>query len=433
LTASLHAEQHGAEQHGAEGYRSLDAHALRGYLAGRAELAGALGGAPEAWSIEEIGDGNLNLVFVVRGAAGSLIVKQALPYIRLVGEGWPLPLSRAHYEHLALQEEARCAPGAAPVVRHYDETLALMVMEHLTPHIILRKGLIAGTLYPRFAGDMAEFLAGTLFRTSALGSPAAEHKARMAAFAGNHALCRVTEDLVFTDPYFDAPLNRWTRPHLDDAVAALWRDAPLKVAAQALKHRFVTEAQALIHGDLHTGSIMVTPQSTRVIDPEFAFVGPMGFDTGALIANLLLAFFAKTSAAAPEAKDAAYADWILRQAEAVWTGFERRFLELWRAQDASELFGGHLFPVAGGQAEVLEAHRQAFMRDLWRSTLGFAGCKMIRRIVGLAHVADFETIEDLEQRARGERRALALARSLMLQPQALADVGEVAAAARALP
>jgi 5-methylthioribose kinase len=44
----------------------------------------------------------------------------------------------------------------------------------------------------------------------------------------------------------------------------------------------VSSAEALIHGDLHTGSVMVTREETRVIDPEFAFYGPMDFDVGAV-------------------------------------------------------------------------------------------------------------------------------------------------------
>lgn len=58
-------------------------------------------------------------------------------------------------------------------------------------------------------------------------------------------------------------------------------------------YRFCERAQALIHGDLHTGSVMVTQDSTQVIDPEFAFYGPMGFDIGAFLGNLILAFFAQ--------------------------------------------------------------------------------------------------------------------------------------------
>ena len=188
-------------------------------------------------------------------------------------------------------------------------------MEYLRPHVIMRKGLIRGIEYPRFADDIAEFLAATLFNTSALAGTAAEHKARVELFAPNTALCKITEDLVFTDPYREAPLNRWTRPWLDAQKLAFERDSALKVAAQALKLKFMTSAEALIHGDLHTGSIMATPEDTRVIDPEFAFIGPMGFDVGAVIGNLLLAYFAQGGhEAAPHARDA-YRRWILAQAE----------------------------------------------------------------------------------------------------------------------
>lgn len=38
---------------------------------------------------------------------------------------------------------------------------------------------------------------------------------------------------------------------------------------------------------------MVTQESTQVIDPEFSFYGPMGFDIGAFLGNLILAFFSQ--------------------------------------------------------------------------------------------------------------------------------------------
>ncbi len=50
--------------------------------------------------------------------------------------------------------------------------------------------------------------------------------------------------------------------------------------------------QALVQGDFHTGSLMVTEDTMYAIDAEFAFYGPMAFDVGKIIANLLLAFFA---------------------------------------------------------------------------------------------------------------------------------------------
>ena len=415
-----------------EGYRPQDAESLPAYLAEQPELRSALGGAPEAWTVEEVGDGNLNLVFKVRGPAGGLAVKQALPYVRLVGESWPLPLSRAHYEHLALTTEAKHAPGLVPAVRHYDQTLALIAMELLEPHVILRRGMIAGTLYPRFVEDITTFTANTLFHTSDLALTAAAKKDLVAAFAGNSALCKITEDLIFTEPYTIADNNRWTSPQLDPYAAGLREDGDLKVAISRLKLRFLGDAQALIHGDLHTGSIMVTESDTRVIDPEFAFMGPMGFDLGALVANLLLNYFSQDGhEERPGARDD-YRAWVLETTEGVWSGFREKFLALWRsAAAAGDGYPAALFQGPLGAAR-LELERKAYLERLYRDTLGFAAAKMIRRIVGLAHNIDLEWIEDPERRARCEARALTLAREMMVNPGAFPSIGDVAEAAAEL-
>src|SRR5690606_19446052 len=82
-------------------------------------------------------------------------------------------------------------------------------------------------------------------------------------------------------------------PQLDALVAELRADRDLKVEAQKLKHMFAANAETLVHGDLHSGSIMVTDEDTRVIDPEFAFYGPMAFDVGMLLANFWMAYFSQ--------------------------------------------------------------------------------------------------------------------------------------------
>lgn len=220
-------------------YRILHEGDLRDYLAGVSELRALLGGEPASWSVTEVGDGNLNLVFIVKGAGGGIAVKQALPYVRLVGESWPLPLSRAHYEHLALSRQAQLAPGLVPAVLHHNDALAVTVMELLEPHIIMRKGLVAAEQYPRFVDDITTFMARTLFFTSDLALSAAEKKEGIAAFAGNHALCKITEDLIFTDPYRIAEQNRWTAPYLDGLAAELRDDMELHVAVSRLKLKFM--------------------------------------------------------------------------------------------------------------------------------------------------------------------------------------------------
>ena len=413
-----------------EGYRPLDVASLAPYLAGQPALRRRLGGAPAAWHVEEVGDGNLNLVFLVRGPAGGLAVKQALPYVRLIGESWPLPLDRAFFEHEALVEHGRHAPGLTPAVYHFDPVLMLTAMELLEPHIIMRRGMIQGIRYPRVAADMAAYMARTLFFTSDLGMGAAEKKARVALFCGNTALCKISEDLIFTEPYMVCDNNRWTAPQLDDIAASFRADPALKRAVSRLKCRFMGSAEALIHGDLHTGSIMVTQDETRVIDPEFAFYGPMGFDTGAFVGNLLLNYFSQDGHATPADDRTAYKAWVLETAESFWHGFAERYGALWAGR-TGDAYPAALFAGNDGAASLGKA-RDAAIADLFADTIQFAGAKMIRRLLGIAHNIDFDWIEDPDRRAACERPALLLGRELLTNAAAYPTIDAVTRAARAL-
>lgn len=412
-----------------DGYTPQKPETLAAYLSAIGPVGRKLGGEPGGWSIAEVGDGNLNLVFIVKGPEGGVAVKQALPYVRLVGESWPLPLSRAHYEHMALCEQARLTGRLVPEILHYDERQALIVMELLEPHIIMRRGMIAATYYPKFADDISTFMARTLYFTSDLALTADKKKAMIAAFAGNTALCKITEDLIFTDPYRIAELNRWTSPQLDP-YAARWReDGDLKVAVSRLKLKFLSSAEAMLHGDLHTGSVMLTPEDTRIIDPEFAFMGPMGFDIGAVIANFLLNYFSQDGHEKALGDREAYRQWVLATLEQIWALFREKFLTLWRDNPTGDAYPAGLFEGAESERRF-EAERQSYMDRLWADTVGFAAAKMIRRILGLAHNIDLEWIEDKDRRATCEARALTLAHDMMVNTVSYPTVTAVTEAAR---
>jgi 5-methylthioribose kinase len=401
---------------------------LRHYLAATPGVGRKLGGSPDQWRVREVGDGNLNLVFLVTGPGGAVVVKQALPYLRCVGEGWPLTLDRAWFEYEALVEEARHARKRVPAVYHFDRKMALLVMEYLTPHIILRKGLIAGKVFPLMARHVGEFMAATLFKTSDFSVPVAKKKERMALFCQNTQLCKISEDLIFTDPYRQAPHNRHTTPQLDSLARVFREDGVLKNNAQELKYAFLTHAEAMIHGDLHTGSIMVTEADTRVIDPEFAFYGPMGFDIGAVLGNLLLAWCSQPGHAARPGQRDDYRRWILAQLDTVWTVFSANFSSLWRRRMEKDAGGDAFVPVLfKNQPEASRAALDGVLRHLWQDTLGFAGMKMIRRIFGLAHVEDFESIRNPEMRAACEARALRLARRMVIDRAAIPSLSSLLA------
>ena len=411
-----------------DNYRTLSVDSVVDYLRSVESVASLLGDNVDDWSVNEIGDGNLNLVFLVQGPNGSVIAKQALPYLRVRGEGWPLPLSRAFFEYEALTREEKRAEGMTPQVLHFDRDMALTVMEFLSPHIILRKGLVRGIQFPRLANDLGLFLARTLFRGSDFSMNAADKRADVALFAGNDGLCAVTEARVFTEPYFDAELNRWTSPQLDEVVAGIRSDSMLKVAVHEMKTLFMSKSQSLLHGDLHSGSVMVTEDDTRVIDPEFAFYGPMGFDVGALLGNYLLAYIAQSGQATGDDDRIAYSNWILKMAEETWTTFENEFRNLWHTERTGELFPSHIF--GDDDADATERALTNYLKDVLEDSIGFAAAKMMRRVIGAAHVEDLESIADPDRRAECEKRVLSLARSLILNRKELSGISDVIALTR---
>ena len=69
------------------------------------------------------------------------------------------------------------------------------------------------------------------------------------------------------------------------------------------------------------------------------------------------------------------------------------------------------------------------LSEIWTDLLGFAGVEIHRRILGLAHNADFETIADEELRASCESAALRFGRHLAVNRARIHSVEEVNALA----
>lgn len=405
-------------------YQALTVDTLPERLRGVSALKTHVGEDAGAWQVEEVGDGNLNLVFIVSGPGGKAIVKQALPYVRLVGDSWPLPLYRAFFEFHALTRQAARDPGAVPVLYHFDESQALIVMQYLSPHVILRRKLIAGEYVAGLAAFLGRYCARTAFRGSELSMLSPAKKADVALFAGNVEIPAITESLVFTDPYFEAGMNSHTAG-LEPVIARLRADVELKVKVQQALQRFVSNTETMVHGDLHSGSIMSTDSDSRVIDPEFAQYGPFGFDIGMLCANFLMAYFSQ-----PAHRDAdldAYQEWILDVIADTCSTFETEFRHLWHTERTGILFPATLFEDQG-QDSTLAC--DAVLAGLWRDAWAVCGIEMHRRCLSLAHNADFEVIADETVRAPLEARNLMMGAELIQSAQTLADAKAVCALAR---
>ena len=195
-----------------------------------AQQFGGIENPSELVSAQEVGDGNLNLVFKIFDTEGvsRIIVKQALPYVRCVGESWPLTLDRARLEAQTLVAHYQHCPQHTVQIVHFDPELAVMVMEDLSDHRIWRGELINNVYYPRAAGQLGEYLAQALFHTSDFYLHPHEKKAQVAQFI-NPEMCEITEDLFF----------EWRGFHRADA-PDLW-PAGLRDEMEQVMRRVYTE------------------------------------------------------------------------------------------------------------------------------------------------------------------------------------------------
>ena len=365
-------------------------------------------------TIDEIGDGNVNFVYIVKNVDRdkSLIVKQAVPYLRIAGESFPLSRERMNYEIRALRFYEKLVPTLVPKIYYADEMMSLVIMENLSEHIIMRKGLIETIYYPNFAEHISTFLAQTLFFSSSLYLDSTEKRALVDRFNHNTELCKLTEDFVFTAPFMEDETND-INPDLYKEAKSFFSESEFKKNVLKLKYIFMTQNDALLHGDLHTGSIMLNVKETYVIDPEFAFVGPFAFDIGALIANMINAYISHFY----RSEDTEYQAWILESIREIYRQFEAKFLELWSQYPNSALLKEGFI-----EEKELDLYKTGFMKNIFSQSVGFAGCKIARRVFGIAGVEDIRGIEDREKRKKAELMALKIGKDLILGYETIDDV-----------
>lgn len=364
--------------------------------------------------VTEIGDGNLNQVFLCRDADGStLVLKQALPYVRLVGPSWPMTEERATREAAAIAAHS-AASGAVCQILYFDSDQHVLALEDLSDHTVFRNHLNNGGDHSGTAECLGRHVADTAFATSFL-SVGVEPFRLAAAAAVNSELCALTEDIVFTEPFLGADRNSVRLEAVQQTVAQLQADGAWVAAAMAMKLRFVTVQEALVHGDLHTGSVFVRRDakglSVKTFDPEFAFYGPIGFDLGLLWANLLAA-----GVRAHVLGDAARGSSLFAASGSSWAAFDKRIRELWAGRSRPEKYP--------------DSFLEPWLESIRIDAFGFAGCEAGRRIIGIAKISDVESLPD-DQYRRAADAVLGLSRLLLVERASL-DHGALGAAATAM-
>ncbi len=348
--------------------------------------------ADEETVCTEIGDGNINYVFKVysKKDGRSVVIKQADKLLR--SSGRPLDTYRNKIEAAILATEAKLAPGLVPEVYHYDDIMFALSMEDISEYKNLRKELADGKMFSHLAETLSDFVALTLLPTTDLVMDRAEKK-KNSAFFTNVELCDITEDLVLTEPYYNYKKRNIIFPGNEEFVKQhLYDDEELHCYVAKLRNNFMNKSQALIHGDLHTGSVFANERGIKVIDPEFAFYGPMGYDIGNVIANLFFAMFNKLYTSSEISEFIDYCKTTISDF------FDLSFRKI--SEQYDKLVNFPLYKNAD--------FKKDYIADIIRDSCGYAGTEIIRRTVGDSKVFDITSVSDAESRIAMERHLIKL-------------------------
>ncbi|WP_263831737.1 phosphotransferase [Sulfurospirillum oryzae] len=311
--------------------------------------------------VTEIGDGNLNFIFRISDESGnSLILKYAAPYLRLLGEDFPLPQERICVEMHTLSYFKNITPSLIPNIYHCDEEAFCFAMEDLSDYKLLQTAqfdqFISLSIYTKLGSFLAKLYAKT--------PPRHEE-----SYYENATLKRISEEYIFIFPY----IENHPALMLPEFFTPMPKSELFMQNIQTLLTLFQDSKECLIHGDLHTGSIMVKNESLAIIDAEFSLVAPLGFDVGVLLAHILFgeiyAYF--------ERKPLNYFAII----HALWKEFEKEM---------------------GGVPE-----------HILKQSVGFCGAELSRRLVVPAKAKPLEAITSLKAKTKAYELCEALSIALV--------------------
>ena len=356
---------------------------------------------------KEIGDGNLNYVYRVKNNKKSVIIKQAGVRTRSNSSGRILDINRNKREAEILTYYGKKFPKLAPKIFYIDETMKLFIMEDLKDCIILRDALIKGKILYHLPEQITDFIIETTLSTADFFTDAFSKKNEVIKYT-NKELCKISEELVFTEPFFNLLKENVFSKRLKKYVEKeFYKNKKLQFEAAKLKYEFMNNPQALIHGDLHTGSIFTNDKYIKVMDCEFAFYGPIGYDLGTLIANLIFSYVYHLNIT----NNKKFMRFIYNAINDIIKLFKKKFLIKFK-KDIKDISAKN------------EEFKKYYLDNILKYSFGICGLEIIRRTTGCARVKEIESVSDEKKRADIEYNLLKIGKEVIMQREKLIKVAD---------
>mmetsp|Transcript_15991 Transcript_15991/g.19524 ORF Transcript_15991/g.19524 Transcript_15991/m.19524 type:complete len:392 (+) Transcript_15991:188-1363(+) len=267
--------------------------------------------------------GNVNYAFRAvneEDDTNSIFVKQAPEFVAVFGpDGLPLTSDRMKQE-IAIYDEWRKILGDEteylPKIYFFDTKMMVTSMEFLEGFTLLDHDLVEkGIVSDEIAAKLGQFM-GKTHSASHCSQISDESAKNFTKSFENRAMRDIQLEFVFTKCYKEAT---------EDQKIGLTVDETFMKEVEALKSSYDgnnKENLCLCHGDLHPGSIMVSGDDVKIIDPEFTVYGPPALDVGSLLSGYVLAAVHQSFAGNKEA-----VQFIVAGIDSIWTSYEKSMKE----------------------------------------------------------------------------------------------------------
>ncbi|QIB69175.1 phosphotransferase [Aminipila butyrica] len=363
------------------------------------------------------GDGYINFVFCVDYALGgeqkSLVIKQARPYSKLIPIEVPTCRNKTEYEATRLKRAV--VAEYLPELYLMDQENNVFVMESLTQWKILRYQFNKMEKQPGLSRKIAEYLAVSNFFTSEIYLDTSIFRQLECTFV-NGDMRRVIEAGIFI-PEFTPLGEKGENAELNSDLYALsrniWENHDLIAQCYLMRDIYMRKSECLIHGDFHTSNIFIRGEEMKVIDMEYAFVGPYSYDLGYLLNNYI-SQYAACAFKSPENLNqaASFQQYLLESVREIYIAYVEIFDSLW------DQFGKETYSHS-------REYRGAIYRNILQEMLGFAAAANISRITMLTEFPDFDVIRDRGKHLHAKRLSLIISQQLLLNRTSYEHIDEV--------
>ena len=345
-------------------------------------------------------DGHINYVFKIVSPVRSYVLKQGLEDPKNLHSGTSVAAYRNEAECDTLKILHYIVPEYVPEVIFQDRENHIFVLEYIENLRAVRFQLIKENQIPNLGLDVGNFLARSSFYTSEFFLERARFRSMQTQFE-NTELRQIMEDGIFLDR-FGTDLDKEAY-HKWERFRQITDDPACQTNRLSLRRTFMTHSDCLIHADFHTSNVFLSDDGIKMLDFEFSFMGPFGYDMGYFTGSLIAAYCAACFKDYPTEQDRQQCKaYLLSTIKMLFESYNHTFIECWNS-DAKEEYRNQ------------KGFQNILLREMLQDSVGYTAITNWCRTTDIWSLPEYKVIENEDARRYAMAMAVLMDHEMILQ------------------